>query len=185
MSTEPDKLYASVLRLSRSDVKDLKITDAYSLHRVVYGLYSDVRDQQQKLASIPSGILYADKGGDFHHRLIVLLADRPPDPTPIYGKVETRQILDGFLNHQRYAFTVTVNPCKRDKQTGKVIAVRGREAVRDWFIERAEKSWGFKVNLINLQINELAVQSFIKDGLTITHGSVCCRLYRFNFSYRY
>jgi CRISPR system Cascade subunit CasE len=164
-------LYAAVLRLSRHDVKTLKITDAYSLHRVVYDLFEDVRSNQQKQASLPSGILYADKGGDFHSRRILMLANRQPNLTPDHGEVECKVINAAFLQYPRYAFEVTVNPSKRDKQTGKIIAVRGREAITGWFIERAEKSWGFKVNPNNLQIEKMAVQTFKKDGQIVTHGS--------------
>lgn len=164
-------LYAAVLRLSRHDVKALKITDAYSLHRVVYDLFEDVRSDQQKQASLPSGILYADKGGDFNSRRILILANRQPNLTPNYGEVESKKISAAFLQHARYAFEVTVNPGKRDKQTGKIRAVRGREAIARWFNERAEKSWGFKLNPLNLQIEKMAVQTFKKDGQTVTHGS--------------
>ena len=89
MTTEPT-LYAAVLRLSRGDVKALRVIDAYSLHRVVYDLYADVRDETQKHVSQPSGILYADKGGDFHHRQILLLADRLPGlpAAPIYTDLD-------------------------------------------------------------------------------------------------
>jgi CRISPR system Cascade subunit CasE len=171
MSPHPVMLYASALRLSRSDIKALKITDSYSLHRVVYDLFDDVRSEQQKQASVPSGILYADKGGDFNSRLILMLADRPPNPSPAFGEVESKTINEPFLQHSRYAFEVTVNPGKRDKQTGKIVPVRGREAITGWFIERAEKSWGFSVNPNNLQTEKMAVQSFKKGIQTITHGS--------------
>jgi CRISPR system Cascade subunit CasE len=164
-------MYAAGLRLSRNDVKALKITDAYSLHRVVYDLFDDIRSPQQKQASLPSGILYADKGGDFHSRLILMLANRPPNPAPKHGEVESKAIAAAFLQHNRYTFEVAVNPGKRDKQTGKIVAVRGREAINAWFVDRAEKSWGFKVNPINLQIEKMAVQSFKKDNQIVTHGS--------------
>jgi CRISPR system Cascade subunit CasE len=171
MNDNSSTLYAAVLRLSRSDVKALKITDAYSLHRVVYDLFDDVRSEQQKQASIPSGILYADKGGDFNSRLLLMLANRRPNPAPEFGKVESKTISERFLQHNRYAFEVTVNPCKRDQQTGKIVAVRGREGITRWFIERAEKSWGFKVNPNNLQIKKMSVQTFKKNGQNVTHGS--------------
>ena len=50
MNQEP-ALYAAVLRLSRGDVKALRVTDAYSVHRVVYDLFADARDQAGKQAS--------------------------------------------------------------------------------------------------------------------------------------
>lgn len=171
MSDDSVSMHASVLRLSRGDVKALKITDAYSLHRVVYDLFDDVRSEQQKQASVTSGILYADKGGDFNSRLILMLADRPPNPAPAFGEVESKIIGEQFLQHNRYAFEVTVNPGKRDNQSGKIVAVRGREAIAEWFIDRGEKSWGFKVNPNNLQIEKMSVQTFKKDSQTVTHGS--------------
>ena len=71
-------LTASVLHLDRAAIHALRITDPYSLHRVVYGLYPDVRDGAAKSASQSSRILWADQGGDIRGRKILLLADRAP-----------------------------------------------------------------------------------------------------------
>jgi CRISPR system Cascade subunit CasE len=183
MSDAPPTLYAAKLRLSRSDVKALKITDAYSLHRVVYSLYDDVRNDAEKRASQASGILYADKGGDFSGREILLLSDRPPNPQAAFGELESKAINPRFLQFDRYAFLVTVNPGKREAQSktdrlshvghkpGKIVPVKGRDAVAAWFVERATQSWGFEVNPDTLQIESLGVQRFSKDGQTVTHGS--------------
>lgn len=167
--------YASVLRLSRADIQILKIKDAYALHKVVYGLFEDVRTDVEKQTSMPSGIVYADKGGDFNTRQILMLSDRKPHQTPQFGEVETRSIQTGFLAHERYAFEVTLNPGKRDKQTGKIVPVRGREAIEQWFKARAPESWGFSVNPENLQIGQISVQTFEKAGKTITHGSAALK----------
>lgn len=164
-------MYAAVLRLSRSDIKALRVTDAYSVHRVVYDLFADTRDEAQKQASLPSGILYADKGGDFHHRQILLLADRLPNLAPQYGTVDYKPITPQFLEHGRYAFEVIVNPTRRDGQSGKLIPVRDRDAITDWFTERATASWGFQVDRERLQVDRLTVQRFTKGGHTVTHGS--------------
>ena len=174
MTIEPT-LYAAVLRLSRGDVKALRVIDAYSLHRVVYYLYTDVRDETQKHVSQPSGILYADKGGDFHHRQILLLADRLPNLSPQYGTVDYRPIPPEFLQHQRYAFEVVVNPTRREGQSGKLVAVRGREAIAEWFAERAVPSWGFRVERERLQVDRMTVQCFTKGGHTVTHGSAALK----------
>lgn len=163
--------YASVLRLSRADMKILNIKDAYALHKVVYGLFEDVRSDAEKQTSIPSGIVYTDKGGDFNERQILLLSNRKPHQTPQFGEVKTKPIYSDFLAHERYAFEITLNPGKRDKQTGKIVPIRGRESIEQWFRERAPKYWGFSVNPENLQTEKISVQVFEKMGQTITHGS--------------
>ncbi len=56
--------FASVLNLDRRAVKALAITDHYSIHRVVYSLFEDIRSAAEKAASISSGIVYADQGGN-------------------------------------------------------------------------------------------------------------------------
>src|SRR4051794_21338344 len=70
--------YASVLRLSRADINILGVKDAYALHKVVYGLFEDVRSDAEKQTSASSGIVYADKGGDFNMRQILMLSNRKP-----------------------------------------------------------------------------------------------------------
>lgn len=62
-------MIASVLKLNRADCKALKITDAYSIHRVVYELFpGESRD-----------FLFADKGGDFKSRQILILSEHSPE----------------------------------------------------------------------------------------------------------
>lgn len=158
-------LIASVLHLDRAAVKALRITDAYSLHRVVYSLYEDRRDAAAKAASHSSGILFADQGGDFHGRKILLLANRAPAdqascPEGNYGQVQSRPIGPDFLQHEHYGFKVCVNPTRRDSASGKLLPVRGREAVAQWFIERASQSWGFSVSAEHLQVDRLQVLQF-------------------------
>ncbi|CAE6710892.1 type I-E CRISPR-associated protein Cas6/Cse3/CasE [Candidatus Nitrotoga fabula] len=163
--------YASVLRLNRTDMKILNIKDAYSLHKIVYGLFDDARSDIEKHTSISSGIVYTDKGGDFNSRQILMLSNRKPHQTPQFGEVITKPIHLDFLAHQRYTFEVTLNPSKRDNQTGKIVPIRGRKDIEQWFKERATKSWGFSINPENLQTEKVSVQVFEKMGKIITHGS--------------
>lgn len=155
-------LIASILQLSRADVRALKITDAYSLHRTVYSLYPDIRDASEKTASQPSGILFADQGGDFRHRKILLLANRLPAEhlEGGHGKVESRPIPDAFLSHQKYRFKVIINPTRRESSSRKLIPVKGREAIAQWFLERAPASWGFEASSEHLQIDKVQVLKF-------------------------
>lgn len=160
----------SVLRLDRADIKTLQITDSYSLHRVVYSLYEDIRTESEKAGNTPSGILYADKGGDKDARTILLLSNRAPRYVD-YGQIESKPIPEHYLDHTHYDFEVIVNPTKRDKHTGKLVAIRGHELIAQWFTAHAEKSWGFSVNPYSLQIQKISVNSFIKKNHQVTQGN--------------
>lgn len=155
-------MIASVLQLDRKSVKVLGITDAYSLHRVVYSLYEDVRDAQQKQSSMASGILYADQGGDVRGRKILMLANREPMAAVDgrHGVVQSRPIPGDFLSHERYRFKVVVNPTRRGSASRKLVAVRGRDDVAQWFTERAANSWGFAVSSEHLQVDKIDVLQF-------------------------
>lgn len=163
--------YASVLKLSREDIKTLQVKDAYALHKVVYGLFEDIRTDAEKNSSVASGIVYADKGGDFNTRQIILLSNRKPHQTPQFGKVETKPLYADFLRHTDYAFQITLNPTQRNNQSRQIVPIRGREAIATWFVQRAITSWGFSVKAESLQVEQCSVQNFEKSGQTVTHGS--------------
>jgi len=139
-------MFAGMLELDRKVVKALRITDPYSIHRAVYGMFPDVRNEQEKASGeASSGILFADLGGDARSRRIITLSDRPPEPERLdpIPSVSTREVTDGFLQHDYYRFKVRTNPVRR---TGnKAVPVRGEEAVVNWFQSNAEQKWGFKV----------------------------------------
>lgn len=163
--------FASVLRLNRKDMRVLDIKDAYSIHRVVYGLFEDTRGDAKK--SEHSGILFADKSGVQTHeglvRQVLMLSDRKPHATPQFGTVETRPILNSFIEHDHYAFTVTVNPAIKSAG-GKVKPLKTREDVVEWFKSKALTSWGFTVHGPSLMIDRMFVQAFDKDGYRVVHG---------------
>jgi len=174
-------LIASVLQLDRQAVKALKITDPYSLHRAVYSLYADVRDEAQKSASQASGILYADQGGDSRGRRVLLLANRPPAErlNDQYGQVQSKPIAASFLDHLDYRFKVIVNPTRRDSASRKLVPVKGREAIAAWFRERAVSSWGFEVDTPSLQVDRVEVLRFNAQqghAVTIAQAQVQGRL---------
>jgi CRISPR system Cascade subunit CasE len=68
---------------------------------------------QKNKQSVSSGILYADKGGDFHGRKILMFSNRQPN-APIHGELTIKQIADDFLDYPNYRFEVIVNPTKRE-----------------------------------------------------------------------
>ena len=120
------------------------------------------RRKAPAVVNVSRGILYADQGGDFQHRTILLLSDRPPAPhiDGRYGTVRSRPIAEDFLAHPRYRFKVIVNPTRRDSASGKLLPVKGREAVAQWFLQRAVQSWGFEPSPEHLQIDKLQVLQF-------------------------
>lgn len=165
------RLFASALYLDPPALKALAVTDAYSLHRVVYSLYEDVRDEESKLASKPSGILYADHGGDARGRRILMLADRPPADAVNgrYGHVQRKEVPEHFLAHDYYRFKVIVNPTRRDRTSRRLIPVKGREGVAQWFAERAPSRWGFVVEGGTPYVDRIEVLQFSdKAGRNVT-----------------
>jgi len=174
-------LIASILQLDRRALYALKITDPYSIHRVVYSLFEDVRSTSEKNSSVPSGILWADQGGDFNGRRIILLSDRTPacHVNQEFGEVVCKSINSDFLSHTRYRFKVIINPTRRSHVSRKLVPVRGRDQISQWFKDRAVNSWGFQVTEHDLQIDKMEVVQFTdKSGRLVTmaqaelHGSL-------------
>ena len=149
--------------LSPADRRALRWTDAYSLHRIVYDLFEAVRGENKQAGS---GILFADKGLRQGISQIVILSDRLPRP-PQCGTLETRPLPESYLQAQSYRFEVIVNPVRRENCSGKIIPVRGHEAIVTWFCGRAP-SWGFAVHEPSLQLTDIHVDRFSKDGATAT-----------------
>lgn len=163
-------MIASILKLSRSDIKALNITDDYSLHRVVYSLFEDKRSEHEKHTNVPSGFLFADKGGDAKGRKILILSDREP-LKPDYGFLESKPVPDAFLKFQTYRFEVTLNPTRKENKSKRRIPLRTREDITAWALAKANKTWGFSIDPDSLNVRILPVKQFAKKGHKVTHGA--------------
>ena len=156
-------MIASALRLSRADCKALEIKDAYSLHRVVYSLFPEQDGQHRDF-------LYADNGGDWNCRRILILSERSPE-TPEFGEIESKEIPESFLRWDNYGFEVIVNPTQRNGPSKKTTPIKGRENLHKWFVEKAP-AWGFDVEPDSLQVSKIGVVSFGRDkDIKQTHGT--------------
>ena len=155
--------YLSRYTLALADVRALRLTDTYSLHRAVYSLFEDVRGGN---AQEHSGILFADKGGDSRGRRLLILSSRAP-LAPACGTLESRVVPPEYFTAPFYRFEVTVNPVYRENSSGKLMPLRGREAVADWFCAKAP-GWGFQVCPDSLLVARLEVDRFAKGGREIT-----------------
>ena len=163
-------LVASVLHLDTRAISALRVTDPYSIHRVVYSLYDDIRGSDTKYKRHSAGILFADQGGDLRGRKILLLANREPAThvSGEYGEVQSKLIPETFLDHSHFRFSIMINPVKRDIRSRKLVPIVGHPAIKNWFASRAD-SWGFEVEPQHLEILKTDVLSFSdKRGHRVT-----------------
>ena len=130
-----------------------KISDDYSVHRVVYSLFPK--------SPSPSRILYADKGPVQGGRLILILSAVPPQPPP---ELETSSLVlpERFFGAGRYRFEVTLNPVKKDPESHKRKAITGQLNVLNWFLKQAPK-WGFEADSETLEASILPTKVFSKN----------------------
>lgn len=155
-------MIATLLHLNRADCKALGLKDIYSLHKVVYSLFPPKTGESRDF-------LFADKGGDFHGRKILILSRRKP-VSPGFGEISSKVIHERFLEFEHYGFEMVLNPTRRDAGTGKIVAVRGRDNLLEWFTEKVPR-FGFKVFSESLQVNHAGVLIYKKNGKTRTHNT--------------
>jgi len=151
-------MIASVVFLDRQAIQSLKIKDPYSMHKFVYSLFPG---NQRKF-------LFYDQGGDIRYRKILLVSEEQP-LVPEIGRIESKFITKDFLEYQRYAFQVLLNPVEQVFGSKGKVPVVGRDALRTWF-ERRQDIWGFASNSEDLEIFNLGVQIIHKDDRDITHN---------------
>ena len=161
-------LYAAMLELGRRDMKALRITDRYSLHRVVYSLYDDVRSAEQKRRGAPSGILFDDLGGDVRARKILTVANRMPTlehiDTPI--QMTVKKVTPEFLGHDQYRFRVRVNPVHRGLRGAMPVLDEGD--IIQWFRASAAQSWGFRLLTLQDLRGPTSVTFTAQEGHVVT-----------------
>ncbi len=166
-------LYAIALTLSRQAILKHRITDSYSIHRLVYSLFADIRSEAEKHACIPSGIQYQEMPGDEMSRRIIILSNRMPiSGTPPEGIALSIKLIDkSFLHHQKYTFKTTVVPIRRDNKTRELTPIKDSAEIAQWFTEKANRHLGFEVIAHSLDVLKVEVDVFSgKEGRVITLG---------------
>ncbi len=112
--------------------------------------------------------LYADLGGDFSGRKILIVSKREPQ-TPKHGRVASKEIPESFLGYDYYAFEVRLNPTKRDNSSRKLVSMRTHSELLEWFHEKCSHA-GFVVIQDSLQVKNIGVQQFEKKGEKVVQG---------------
>ena len=128
------KAWAGKLYLSLDAQARLKVTDVYSLHRVLLDLVDGERSAQP---GMPSGLQWVDRGQTIYGRRVDFLTTLPvPAVCPAEDlSLEIKELPQDFLDHQSYRFQILVNPvrCVQEKR----VAVTGEENISAWFTQRA------------------------------------------------
>ncbi|MDD2967382.1 MAG: type I-E CRISPR-associated protein Cas6/Cse3/CasE [Desulfovibrionaceae bacterium] len=148
--------------ISLPDARALRLTDTYSLHRIVYSLFP----QGQSRAAASRSILFADKGGDARSRRLLILADRQPI-VPEYGILKFQAIPEVLFDFSSYRFEIIVNPVRRDNKSGRLIPVCSKEAIAEWFCAKAPQ-WGFCPQAETMQVSNNFADTFSKAAQSIT-----------------
>lgn len=130
------KFYLSLLTLSPIDLAWNRVTDPYSLHRIICGLFG--LGGVEKKGSAPSGIQWRLAEGHRDQTRVLILSKVPPS-TPMFGNLETKELPDGFLDSRYYRFYVRVNPSIFHHVSRNVEPVRGDENIIQWFADRAPR----------------------------------------------
>ena len=79
-------------------------------------------------------------------------------------------MLNSFLQFDHYGFEIVLNATKRDAKTGKIVSVRGRENLLQWFLQKAP-ALGFEMMPQSLQVNHIGVLTYQKNGTKRTHNT--------------
>jgi len=151
-------MFLTQLKLTHQDMIDFRITDDYSIHKIVYSCF-DRNDGNR--------ILYVDKGFQRTYRILWILSRTKPQVS--LGKFETREVSPEFLNHTRFAFEILLNPVKRSKECRKLMPIfassqkeeteKGKNDLLDWFFKKAEEN-GFQPDKNNLKWHVKFTQKF-------------------------
>ena len=163
-------MIVSRLLFTQKDMALLKMTDPYSLHRVVYGCFplgapGEAGETPHAGRGHDASFLYADNGMRDGQRQVVVLSHIPPK-APHWGTLESKPLPDSLLKHERYRFYLVVNPVRRENASRKLVPVRG-QAVRQWFCDKTP-SWGFQADPDQLEIVEQGVWKFVKKDSPVT-----------------
>lgn len=144
--------------LSLADCRALRITDSYSLHRVVLNLFPRERNQSRR-------ILYADRGFDRDRLLIQILSALPPE-IGVHGMIQTGKIPESFLEHEAYRFETIVNPVRRSQNSPNRQPLRDESEILAWF-QAHGAAWGFEAPAA--RIDQVFADRFPKErGAMVT-----------------
>lgn len=167
---------ASVLRLTRLDFDNIRkenngVFDTYTIHKIVYSLFPKENAEDDENGE-KRNFLFAYQGGDFNEKRILIFSKENPIEAK-YGKIETRDVPEDFLNQDYYGFQVQMNPVvcnyNTEKKKNRSVAIRGKANLLDWFSKKSE-SFGFEIEENSLSVSDTNVLKFKKKDKNVVFG---------------
>jgi len=134
--------------------------DGYAWHRVIWEAFSERKDRDF--------LFRVDERGRAF-RLYVLSPVAPVPPG--WGAWQTKEIANGFLEHERYRFQLKANPTMRRASDKRRLGLFEQDRLRAW-IERKAEAAGFEVEEDALAIGAPIEQRFFRSGRRGKHIAV-------------
>jgi CRISPR system Cascade subunit CasE len=149
-------------------MRQLKLTDVYSLHRIITNCFPKPPLNLESTADTPLEplFLFADNGLKKGLREIIILSTQRPDQ-PDFGQLTSKIVSETFLSFPVYRFIVTINPTKRRSSDKKIVPLTTKNEIVAWFKDKSN-SWGFEIKPENLEINQTGIWRFSKKGQEVT-----------------
>lgn len=145
------KHYITQIDLTPNVVKEQKITDTYSLHRVVYDQFDLTGSCEEGQRQAP---LWTVSNGDVVKKLIILSSIEPRnvESEAVMQARSVKEMPEDLLEHSDYLFKITVNPVlvRRNKKL-KVIPIKDVTEIKKWFVNKCLKN-GMEVNCSSLDL---------------------------------
>ena len=155
--------YLTQILLTPEVIYKERITDTYSLHRVVYDQFDrDLENNTGSRAFPLWDVVYSQK----QRKLIIMSASAPREATDFLKNYRsTIEFPENILKQNYYNFALTVNPTK--KKDERVIPIKDRESIREWFLKVSAKN-GFEVDSQYLEIEKIYADIFVKSNHKVT-----------------
>jgi CRISPR system Cascade subunit CasE len=145
-----------------------RLNDSYAWHQALWNAFPEKqsRDFLYRIEEREAGFL------------AYLLSETRP-VAPGWGRWETKDVGDSFLEHTAYRFQLCANPTRRYVNDGqgnrfeksKRFVVADPDALKQWLLRKAEQG-GFAVDEAALQIGPPVNQPFYKGGRKGNHRRV-------------
>ncbi|MDO5530953.1 type I-E CRISPR-associated protein Cas6/Cse3/CasE [Sutterella sp.] len=158
------QLYLGRLSLQPSALIRMKVTDRYSLHKIMCDLYySDIRIYNPEECK---SFLWVDRGQHLTGREIDFLSDRDlsKNVLPDDLNVICRKLPEDFLDHEYYRYQVFLNPVRQFHR--RRIPIKNESDFRVWFHEKMQNN-GMIVRID--QVDQMGAEKFRKGNTKIIY----------------